>query len=153
MTDRSSIIITAPGTDYDDARDKIDDYQNKNLDLKELPSIILVWSDKFDSKDENLLTLADNADVRVSVRFPNLTLGQITGVIFQYRCVEPIVVSTFRLTKDKGLKIGTDWGNDIDQYDDRRFHTLILHSKPGSYSSPERRSHGERSRSIRKPTS
>ena len=110
----------------------------KKSDTQDVPRITMVWHDDKDTDFGKILKAASGADVRVSVRFPNLNLDQITDVIFRYKCVDPIVVSTFRLTKEKGLKIGTEWPSDIDGYEKRRLHSLILHS---AHPGPPRKRH------------
>lgn len=133
MTVRSSYIITNIGTELDEAIEAIESYKPLGRDRDRTPAITLVWSEdeEIQLKFGELLEPASERDLRVSVRFPSLTLDQITGVIFENSCVDPIVVSTFRLTDEKGLKIGTEWPNDIEQYDERRLHSLILQSEHG----------------------
>lgn len=133
MTVRSSSIITNIGTELYEAIESIESYKALGRNRDKAPAITLVWSEdeEIQLKFAELLQLASDRNLRISVRFPRLTLDQITGVIFENSCVDPIVVSTFRLTDEKGLKIGAEWLKEIEQYDEQRLHSLILQSEHG----------------------
>lgn len=129
MTDTTPLMIVTP-RDLEPARNKIDDCRKNDI---RPPPTTMIWDDEQDLASEEhgypqFLRMMSEKHVRIAVRFRNLSLDQIAKVIFRYPAVDPIVVSTFRLTADKGLRIGTEWSNDIAEYDERRLHSLVLRS-------------------------
>ena len=129
MTDRSSVMITKKGTELRKTKEEINSYFNDKAVGH--PPIIppIIWNDDDRTEFEKLLKVASKANIRVAIRFRELTTDLIAQIVFKYRCVYPIVVSTFSLTPDKGLVIGNDWPDKISGYDERRLHSLILPSE------------------------
>ena len=119
-----SLNIVGPGEQFDRGLEALEGATRRDSPL---PTIALHWNDEHSRVFHDLLHLADEARVPITVRFDVLRPSLLSDVVFRYRYPRPESRTATELSTDDGLDIGQvlPMPTEPDAYDNARGMSLV----------------------------